>query len=192
MWKIIGSIIGLVFIISGCAYKSQALYFDPYKPKDYSISPALSLQKVYLKSVVDLRPSPEVLGVVIGVDGNPVTHAASGEVVALWLHEALKSGLEARGIAVISEPQKDAKILNIHLQELQAQYNEALLKTDNLRASMTLKLEIIKDNKTITKNISQESLQWHKPIRDTQAFKPILQELMQDIVERAVSEVSRF
>ena len=192
MWKIIGSIIGLVFIISGCAYKSQALYFDPYKPKDYSISPALSLQKVYLKSVVDLRPSPEVLGVVIGVDGNPVTHAASGEVVALWLHEALKSGLEARGIAVISEPQKDAKILNIHLQELQAQYNEALLKTDNLRASMTLKLEIIKVNKPITKNISQESLQWHKPIRDTQAFKPILQELMQDIVERAVSEVSRF
>jgi hypothetical protein len=191
MWRIIGAIVGLVFLVSGCSYKSQALYFDPYIPKNHTVASGLTLEKVYLKSVVDLRPSPEVLGTVIDTNGNPTIHAASGEVVSLWLYEALKSGLEARGIAVISKPQKDAKTLVIHLEELQAQYNETLLKTDNLRASMTLKVQITKGANAITKNISQESLQWHKPIRDTAAFKPILQGLMQDVIERTVNEVSK-
>lgn len=190
MWKILGTIIGLVFMISGCAYKSQALYFDPYIPKSHSISASATLQKVYLKSVVDLRQTPEILGIVANKDGKPTIHATSGEIISLWLHEALRAGLEAKGIAVISEPQKDAKTLVVHLNKFQAQYKEALLEGDNLHASMAIKAVISNGAKTITKNISQENLQWHKPIRDTQAFKPVLQGLMQDVVERTIAEVS--
>jgi len=190
MWKILGIVIGLILMISGCAYKSQALYFDPYIPKSHAISSDLALEKVYLKSVIDMRQSPEILATIIDSSGNVSTHAASGEAVPLWVYDALKSGLEAKGIAIISKPQKDAKTLVVELKELHAKYDENILKSDNLHASMALRVQITKDKKTVTKNISQESLQWHKPIRDTIAFKPVLQELMQDVVERTVAEVS--
>jgi len=192
MWKILGTIIALMLVISGCAYKSQSLYFDPYIPTTHAVSSNLALEKVYLKSVIDMRQSPQILATIIDSSGSASIHATSGEAVPLWVYDALKTGLEARGIATVSNPQEDAKTLVVELKKLHAKYDENIFKSDNLHASMTLRVQITKDKKTVTKNISQKSFQWHKPIKDTIAFKPILQELMQDVVERTVAEVITF
>lgn len=192
MGKILALAVGFCIILTGCAYKSQAIYFDPYAPKVYKNSSGHVLQKVYLKSVVDLRQSTEILGTVIGPDKTPKTYAASGEMVSVWLYEAIKSGLQARSIFLIDEPQKDAKTVKIYIKQLHAVYDENLFKGNNLRARMDLKVEITKGKEKIVKSISQESSMWHKPIRDAQAFKPILQELMEDIADRTIKEISDF
>lgn len=182
----------IVFIISGCAYKHQALHLSPFLPKDYSVSKGPSLEKVYIKSVIDKRKEPNILGTIYDKNGYAITYASAGEDITLWVYNALQKGLEAKGIVIVNNPEKDAKTIRVNLEELNARYDEGLLKEDNLQASMLLEIEIKRNDTIITKRISQASKKWHKPIKDSASFKPIIEDLMQDVLERTVGEIASF
>lgn len=182
----------IVILVSGCAYKHQSLHFSPFSPKDFSVNKGLSLEKIYLKSVLDKRKETKALGTIYDKEGHAITYASAGEDIRLWIYKALQKGLEAKGIVVINTPEKGVKTVLVNLEELSARYDEGLLKEDNLQANMLLAVEIRKDNTTTVKRISQSSKKWHKPIKDTSAFKPIVETIMQDVLERAVGEIASF
>lgn len=182
----------ILILVSGCAYKHQALHFSSFVPKDHETSKSPVLEKVYLKSVTDNRKNPKALGTIYDKEGLAITYASAGEDMRLWVHNALEDGLRAKGIEIVDTVKEDAKTVHVSLEELSARYDEGLLKEDNLQANMLLQIKITKDDTTTIKRISQGSKKWHKPIKDSAAFKPIIQDIMQDVLERTVSEVASF
>ena len=185
------SILLLVFL-AGCAYKHQSLQFEPFKPQDFSLQSSPFLEKIYLKSVVDERVDKRALGTIYDSNKNAITYASSNQNISLWIYDGLKKAFEAKGFKVINEPAKEAKVVKIYLKELGARYDEGILKEDNLSANMALRAEIKRGDKSTTKDISQGLKKWHKPIKDTKAFEAVLQELMQEVLERSVREIVKY
>jgi hypothetical protein len=158
-------------------------------PKPATVISSKSVQKVYLKSVVDSRPRQSIVASSTNASGQNVGYATTGTALDVWVYDALKRGLSARGYEVVDTPFKEAKILEVSLDELFANYNGALLSGDNLTGTMQLSLHVKVGEKTTVKKVSQSQNRWHGPIRSSEAFEPFLERLMNDVLARAIDEI---
>ena len=178
-----------LLVLTGCAYKNSPLTFSPYVPKPATVISSKSVQKVYLKSVVDSRPRQSIVASSTNASGQNVGYATTGTALDVWVYDALKRGLSARGYEVVDTPFKEAKILEVSIDELFAHYNGALLSGDNLTGTMQLSLHVKVGEKTTVKKVSQSQNRWHGPIRSSEAFEPFLERLMNDVLARAIDEI---
>jgi hypothetical protein len=185
--------IGLVLLmLSGCTYKSGPVDVSSYTPQKRAITEGPSLQKIYLKAVVDNRTQRSIVASITNAQGQEIGYATLGEPVELWIFQGLRAGLEAMGYAVVQTPVKEAKTVIVHINELMANFDGTVLTRENLQGTMSLEVTFKKGNKTITKRISQSQKTWHKPLYSPAAFRPFLQTLMDDVMARAVQEISAF
>lgn len=179
----------VLLVFSGCAYKNAPLTFSPYVPGPSAMVTGKSVQKVYLKAVIDARQQRSIIASALNSAGQSTGYATSGTALDLWVYEGLKRGLEARGYEVVNAPVKEAKTLTVNIDEFFAQYNGALLSGENLTGTMQLTLHVKVGETTHTKRVAQSQSRWHKPITASEDFKPFLQKLMNDVLARAIYEV---
>ena len=186
--------LGILFafvVFSGCAYKkdNSPLNFAPYTPKNAPIIAGKTVQKIYLKSVVDKRESTSIVAAATNSSGEMIGTAVSATSIPLWLYESVKKGLEKRGIEVINTPQKDVKKVDMDLREFFSTYDGEIFEGKNMKAIMFVKLKIQDGQKTITKNISQSQNQWKGIVDEAADFKPFLQVLLNDITTRIIENI---
>lgn len=184
----IGLILALL-VLTGCVYKNTPLTFSPYVPKPSTMVGGKSVQKVYLKTVIDNRPRQSIVASFTNTSGQNVGYATTSTAVDVWVHDALRRGLLARGYEVVVQPFKEAKTLEVSIDELFAHYNGTLLSGDNLTGTMQLSLHVKSGQTTTTKRVSQSQQQWHAPMHSSVAFKPFLERLMKDVLARAIDEI---
>ena len=178
-----------LLFLTGCTYKQTPLSFTPYLPEQGQIVQGKTLQKVYLKSVMDMRTQNGIVAIATNKNGEKLGVATSATSIDLWLYEAVKKALEARGIVVVDHLVRDVPVAKIAIMELFATYNGELLEGKNMKAVMDVQVSVIDGMRTVTKNVSQRQSQWHGPIYASSEFEPFLQALMEDIAVRVAENI---
>ena len=178
-----------LLFLTGCTYKQTPLSFSPYMPKQGQIVIGKSVQKVYLKSVIDMRTKDSIVAIATNDRGEKLGTASAMTRIYSWLFDAATKGLQIRGVEVVDHPVKGVPVVNMALMELFATYNGALLEGKNMKAVMDVQVSIIDGDKTVTKNVSQRQSKWSGPIYSSDAFEPFLQTLMEDIAARLVENI---
>lgn len=140
-----------LLFFAGCSYKQTPLTFSPYMPEQGPIVMGKTVQKVYLKSVVDMRPKSSIVAIATNDKGEKLGSASSATPIDLWLFQAVKKGLEARGVEVVDAPLRDTPTVKLALMELYSTYNGQLLEGKNMKALMDVQVSIIEPMRTVTK-----------------------------------------
>lgn len=150
------SIALVVFGFVGCAYNDpNVLIIKPYQSKVTTLTKGKSIKKVYLKSVIDLRNDPSILGSF--EDGGKVYLVRTKTKIITWVYDALQRGLRDRGYVIVDNPTKGSLNLQVAILSLNAQYKEYQNKNNmfgNLFFQVGYKRGIHSQNENIKLSLS--------------------------------------
>lgn len=178
-----------ILLFSGCIYKTNVIALKPYKLKSISIADEQSIQKAYIKSIIDARAHKRVIGKIrLQKNTYPLYTKNS---VKLWLYEALDRGLHANGRILLDKPLREAISIEAAILNLRIIYDETTKNNNNLRAYADIQLSLKRGWKQELKNIYHKKNSWFESAPSqselehfTQTF---LEEIANDIIQRSLS-----
>ncbi len=140
--------LALAFFFAGCFHQDPDLITLPsYNPKAMKIHKSLSLQKVFIKSVQDLRGNSIVVGS-YELDGGLCPVLTTNDI-ATWYYDALKLAIASEGMVNVDKAGFDVKNVHVKLLTLNLKYD----KNKNLTTKVYVNARYKYNHKEQSENI---------------------------------------
>lgn len=172
----------LLFFVA-CSIKPNVLTLNSYKPTSSKISNKISIQKAYIKSIIDTREDETIVGLVDNISNTYPLFTDTN--IKLWFYNALVDGLRAKGYEIVKEPLKEALAIKVAIIKFDINYSKAITKYNNLKGVLDIQLSLAKGFKNDVENI----LQTQKSFYEDTPSKEELETLMQTLVDDMVSQI---
>lgn len=171
----------------GCSSKPNDLTFSLYQPKVSSKIRSVSIQKVYIKSVIDLRPNTRAIGTF--ESGNDLYLVETKTNLNVWFYDAIERGLKERGYKIIPDYKKGSIYIKVYITKATADYKQ-IKNSDDMFGKLKLKIEYKKGNLTQTDDIYISQSGYYGSLPDKEEYEEFVQRMLDKSVDKIVRKVS--
>ncbi|MBR8461936.1 hypothetical protein KDE12_03595 [Campylobacter sp. faydin G-105] len=169
-----------VAIFSGCSPTQSVLNLDPYKT---SIISSKSSKDVFIKNIYDNRKNKSTVATITDSKGGVDEYVVLQNDISSWFKTSLESELKSRGANIGS---MGGVVIDVYINELGA--NMSGYSQDNMKGNIKITLKITKGEQNIIKNIADNQSKFQL-IRTGGAFKPFLQDMLNDTIRRCAEQI---
>ncbi len=180
-------ILVMIFLLSGCSYKSTNISIEPYKIHFLSFNKYA--KTIYIDKFTDNRANKNIIAVVTDNKGNNLGYSTTQTNFSKWYDAAVTRALRANGFVVVNSMKNASLIISGKIKNILTTFNKSNLTKENLTGYISLKLIIKQGNTTITKTISEHISKYNGLTVNNKDFKQEIKTLLNDSIRLIVKNI---
>lgn len=182
------ALIAIGFI--GCIYKDpNNLVIKPYKPKTTTLTRGKSIKKVYIKSVIDYRNDPEILGSF--ADSGKMYLVKTRTKMITWVYDALERGLRQRGYVIVENPTKGSTNLEVAILTLNAEYL-AYQNQNNMFGNLVFEVGYKRSNVMHRDKIKISHSSWYSSLPSQSEYEIYIYKMLDEAIDKIIEKTNSY